>query len=438
MIVERIRSIGAALEALARELDAETCSGQEALDLVEALGAARRVVDGMVARVAKRVEDTAAYTYRGGRNAAEAVERLVGISTAEAKRVIEVAAHLRSLPGTSAALRAGRLPSRQAELIVAAAADDPSLEADLLRAAEPGTTRLRDTVVAARAAREDQVARAARQHAARSLRTWTAADGMVEGHFKVTPEVGGAIRARIDQLTRKRFRDARRSGARESQDAYAADAFEEAVVGDPSEAKGGGYTTHVVIDHEALVRGNAIGGERCEIPGVGPVSVEWVRSLLGSSFVTAIVAKGKDINTVAHFGRHVPAELQTAMIASGRECSVAGCHGREYLELDHCEVDHAKGGPTARWNLAWRCSVHHRRKTAGWILGQPHPDTGKRRLEPPPGQRRSGLTSLGLHRSAPSAGLRGCRLRAAGRSSRNAVPPFMECSHPGSSMGDVG
>jgi hypothetical protein len=364
-------------------LDADACSGQEALDLVEALGFVRRVADGMVARAAKRVEDTAAHTYHGDRNAAEAVGRLVGVSKGEAKRVIEVAAHLRSLPKTAVALRDGRLSTRQAELIVAGAADDPTVEPALLRAAEQGTTALQDAVVAARAAREDQAARSARQHAARSFRTWTAADGMVEGHFKVTPEIGGAIRARIDHMTRKRFRDARSSGVRESQDAYVADAFAEAILGDPAEARGGDYTTHVVIDHEALVRGHALAGETCEIPGVGPVNVGWVRDLLGSAFVTAIVKKGRDISTVAHFGRHIPAKLRTAMVVSGRECSVFGCDGREYLELDHCEIDFARDGPTARWNLAWLCSIHHKRKTQGWVLGQPHPETGKRRLEPP-------------------------------------------------------
>jgi hypothetical protein len=77
------------------------------------------------------------------------------------------------------------------------------------------------------------------------------------------------------------------------------------------------------------------------------------------------------------------------MIVSGRECSIAGCSGREYLELDHCEVDYGKDGPTARWNLTWLCSTHHTRKTKGWILGPPDPTTGKRRLDPPPTARRA-------------------------------------------------
>jgi hypothetical protein len=141
---------------------------------------------------------------------------------------------------------------------------------------------------------------------------------------------------------------------------------------------------HVVVDHGALVRGDVTPGERCEIPGVGPVSVQWARQLLGDAFVTAVVKKGTDITTVAHFGRHIPAELQTAMIVGGRECEVEGCHHRGYLERDHT-VDHALGGPTAAENLGWLCYVHHLRKSKGWTLGPTDPVTGKRTLRPPAG-----------------------------------------------------
>ena len=151
---------------------------------------------------------------------------------------------------------------------------------------------------------------------------WPTADGMVEGHFKVTPEVGGAIKAVIEDGTRRTFRDARaRAKVHESQDAYAADAFAEAVLGDPATQEVG--RVHDARDRRprsAACAGTRSPGETCEIPGVGPVNVEWVRELLGEAFVTAIIKKGKDITTVAHLGRHIPAELQTAMIVSGREC----------------------------------------------------------------------------------------------------------------------
>jgi len=108
-----------------------------------------------------------------------------------------------------------------------------------------------------------------------------------------------------------------------------------------------------------------------------------VRERLGDAFVTAIIKKGKDVRTVAHFGRHIPAELKTALLVGGRECVVEGCNARAYLEVDHSQVDHANGGPTALWNLDWECWTHHRLKTQGWRLGPPDPVTGKRRLDPP-------------------------------------------------------
>ncbi|MDQ1462141.1 MAG: hypothetical protein QOI08_3625 [Actinomycetota bacterium] len=123
----------------------------------------------------------------------------------------------------------------------------------------------------------------------------------------------------------------------------------------------------------------------CEIPGVGPVNAAWVRELLGSAFLTAIVTRGKDILTVAHLGRHVPAEIQTALIVSGRECDIARCHHRGYLERDQVR-DHAQGGPTAFWNLGWLCYWHHRLKSAGWQLGERDPVTRKRTIREPPGR----------------------------------------------------
>ena len=107
--------------------------------------------------------------------------------------------------------------------------------------------------------------------------------------------------------------------------AYAADALVNLVLGEPRAKKGADIRTHVLIDFEVLKRGWAEAGETCEIPGVGPVDVEWVRSLLGSAFLTAVVKKGKDITTVAHLGRHVPVEVQTALVVQGHECGLRGC-----------------------------------------------------------------------------------------------------------------
>jgi hypothetical protein len=254
---------------------------------------------------------------------------------------------------------------------------------------------LKAACVRARAYAEDETARAARQHGARRFRMWTASDGMFEGHFKLTPEIGGPFKAVIDAGTQRIFRARRTTGPHEPHDAYAADVLADLVLADstaPAGAPAGAgngagtktvTTMHVMIDHTALVRGNALEGETCEIPGVGPVNVRWVREMLGEAFVTAVIKKGRDITTVAHFGRHIPAHLRTAMIVAGRECVVEGCDAHGYLEIDHSDVDYAKGGPAAWWNLDFGCGVHHRLKTLGWILGPRNPTTRKRTLTPP-------------------------------------------------------
>ena len=207
---------------------------------------------------------------------------------------------------------------------------------------------------------------------------------MLEGHFRLTPETGARMKAAIDAAVQRTFRARRTDGTHETHEAYAADALTGRFDEQPAKAAVAGTTVHVVVDHAALVRGTVLAGERCEVPGVGPVNVEWVRGLLGDAFVTALVKKGRDITTVAHFGRHIPTHLRTAMIVGGRECVVEGCHNRGYLELDHREVDFANGGPTAWWNLDWECSTCHASKTQRWELGPRNPTTRKRTLTPPP------------------------------------------------------
>jgi hypothetical protein len=369
------------LETFAAEFDAGSLDGPAVAGAVRELGLIRRLVDGMLAKAANRALETSAHLATGERDAAHFVADAVGMSSGEARRAIATASQLESLPAVDAAVRAGRLSARQAEMIADTATAHPGNERRLLTAAKLGDRALKDACQRVRANNENPAERSKRQHEARRFRMWTDADGMVEGRFRLTPELGGQIKKIVDDGVQKIFRERRSGEDHEFQEAYAADVLVEAFLGDGT-AKGVKSNLHVVIDHGALTGGNTIDGERCEIPGVGPVSVEFARSLLGSAFLTAVIKHGRDITTVAHLGRHVPAEVRTAMIVGGRECDVEGCECREYLELDHSEVDFAAGGPTAYWNLTWLCYKHHRRKSLGWVLGPPDPYTGKRPLRP--------------------------------------------------------
>jgi HNH endonuclease len=356
------------LEGSASELDAERMLLPDVDAALEELGRSKRLIDGMIGKLARRKGD------------AKAVARELHVPTGEVRAAVETAELLAEFPETDAAVRRGELSAREAQLIAGAAIANPDAESQLLEVASRGLVPLKDACVAARAAVEKPDERRKRLHKQRHFRIGTDTEGMVAGSFRLTPEIGGQIKAKFDAAVQKIFRE-NKSSEHEPHEAYAADAFASFVL----DGAGGKpkTTVHVVIDHGALMRGGPVEGERCEIPGVGPVDVSWVKEILGESFLTAVIKKGKDIATVAHLGRHVPAEVMTVLIVNGRECCVEGCHNRGYLEIDH-RHEYAKGGPTSYANLGYFCSGDHEKKTKGWIVGEPDPITGKRTLTPPP------------------------------------------------------
>ena len=401
----------------------EAISGDEAVTLLQQLAVTRRVLDGVIAEVTARIEATAAARTRGDRNTAETCSKALRTS-AHAGQVMANAARSLVHRLVREALVSGAITTDAAALIGQTLQHAPDATAELLAAAELGPTELTTACIKARAAVEDPTKRRRRQHASRSLHTWNDADGMYCGKFRLTPEIGGQFDAVIQDGIRRHFRAHRSSGDHEPHAAYAADTLAELVLEhsattdtssdptvtptespddnvndnttvddaadapatEPDDDRVGSrvrVNVHVLIDHAALVRGFPLPGETCEIPGVGPVNVDWVRGLLGEALLTAIIRDGTDIRTVAHFGRHVNAKLRTALLVEGRECDVVDCHRRGYLEIDHIH-DHAKRGPTALHNLHFLCSHHHRQKTQGWVLGPPDPLTRKRTLLPPP------------------------------------------------------
>ena len=181
----------------------------------------------------------------------------------------------------------------------------------------------------------------------------------------------------------KIFEEARRSGARESSQAYLADALVALVTrpgtDGPHRPKA---LVHLRVDLQALRRGNTGPGEICEVAGVGPVSVATARELLGDSIAKVLVTSATDVHAICNLGRSVPARLYEALLERDRCCVVPGCSATHNLEIDHRVVPFAQGGPTELANLARICHHHHFLKThEGFSLeGEPgawvwvHPD----------------------------------------------------------------
>ncbi|MFN2556523.1 MAG: hypothetical protein ABR592_06540, partial [Nitriliruptorales bacterium] len=135
----------------------------------------------------------------------------------------------------------------------------------------------------------------------------------------------------------------------------------------------------VVVDLDALRRGHTHAGDRCHIPGVGPLPVNVARRIASDAFLKAAVVEGCEIRKVKHFGR--PSQPSYAPPSSwgpppeldGAVCVEEGCGRRDGLEWDHVEPP-ARRGPTSYHNPEPRCRAHHRDKTdrdrqAGLLFG---------------------------------------------------------------------
>jgi len=81
-----------------------------------------------------------------------------------------------------------------------------------------------------------------------------------------------------------------------------------------------------------------------------------------------VIHDGDTICTVAHFGRHIPARLRTALELGappgfhGAVCVGVGCDNRYGLEWDHDDPV-AHGGPTSYANIQGRCWGDHQEKS---------------------------------------------------------------------------
>jgi hypothetical protein len=363
-----VLDIAKALRAALVSFEPALHSGTDCATFVEELAATEKACAAARARAAARVAECGVHKDRGFGDATEWLARTAGTSAPEAKRAMETAAGLEALPDVAGALVAGELSLAQAHELVAAEAECPGSSHELLDVArdEPLSV-LKDKARKKRLEAADADELHTRQLAARTIRHWRDELGMVCGRFALAPEVGIPFVNRLDAETDRVRRRARQSGNTEARDAHAADAFALMV-----EGAGRGRATSIdvvfVCDLRAYRRGHAHSGEPCHIIGGGPVPVSVVREQLGrDAFVKAVLHDGVEIHTVKHYGRHIPAELRTALQLGappdldGVRC-VDGCGRRYGLEWDH-DDPRANGGPTSLRNLKPRCKPDHWAKT---------------------------------------------------------------------------
>ncbi len=413
MIGNQVCELLTGLEAVLKALDPEGLGGAESLELfatfhrIERLGAAGKAL------CARRVAASQAWFSSGHRSPSHLIADATGTSVRHAVDLLEAAEAMRDLPATEEKFRSGSLTERQAVEVATAAVADRSSEAELLELAEVESyVELQRAAARVRAAATDDDERHRRAHRRRHFRHWVDVEGSFRFSGSLTPEAGAILVAGLEphrQAIARRAAEGDRDGTgkrrRDSDAAVAADALVEmarhaaaAQPADPLRPMPSALI-HVRVDHAALVRGHTERGEVCEVPGVGPVTVGWVGSLLADALVAALEVDDGEVLKVAHLGRVIPARVRTALVERDRACVVPGCSADSDLEIDHIRPI-ASGGRTELANLCRLCRFHHYLKThhrwrisrqgKRWLWEGPHgpppdPDAAQPELAPAAG-----------------------------------------------------
>jgi hypothetical protein len=401
MTFQALRKVVADLRTALADLEPERLNGPDAARLLEVFSEIEKLSAGGKVLVARRVETSNVWRRAGHRSAAAHIAEATGTGLGPAITTLKAARQLDSLPVTEGAMREGRLSETQVKEIASAAILQPETEKELVEAAEKQPmTMLKLRCRRVKAVGQDHKANYDAIHRGRYLRNWTDNDGAVRFDARLTPDEGARLVAAVKSESTRLANQARHSGVDEPAQALAADALvglacSHVAAEEPHSTNNSGRDSagtrpeaappsamvHVRVDHAALVRGHLESGEICEIPGIGPIPVEVARDLAVDSILSVLLVDGKDVTTVAHAGRTIPAALRRALCERDPTCVVPGCDERERLEIDHVEP-FASGGETSLANLARLCHWHHYLKTHhghrltmgehGWLWESPN------------------------------------------------------------------
>jgi hypothetical protein len=369
------------------ELDVTAHSPTTCADLTEALAALERACATARILAAARAAEADAHRDRGFHRAADWLSRVIGTTAGDAERSLTAGQRLADMPETRAAAIQGLLSLAQLDEITSTTAECPTSEQEMLKAASCESLkalRERGRAVRQRAIAIDDLQ--CRQRAARSARHWVDELGMVRITAALTPDVGIPLVNRLDAETdRRRRRASRTTDTHEARDHHAADALASMLTAGNGTGRSNRADVVYVCDIAARSRGHAHADEACHIIGGGRVAVATVVDAERSGgFVKAVLHDGVRVATVAHYGRHIPAEVRTALMLGGPpgfdglRCCEPGCDRRYQLEIDHVDPL-ANGGATALANLAARCKPHHwekseqDRKRGRWVAGRRAP-----------------------------------------------------------------
>ena len=361
--VDPLGEMLAAIRSMVAGFEVDGLAAHEAAQVVEQCAEGERLLAALRGFAAATLEDKALWRREGFRSVASWMASKTGTAVGPAIGTMEMLSLLADLPVVAEALRAGQLSEAQAREIAAVASEVPDAEEQLVEAAGKLTLRgLQEEcrrVEAAAAVDEDD--RYRQVHRRRRIRAWVDRHNVGRLSATMTPDELARVMNEIDRRCGDIMAGAIQGGWFESWEAHRVDALVELTM--PGEAPSGPASmVHVVVDYDALVRGHTVAGERCEIPGIGPIPVTLARQMSEDCILKVLLSKGVDVMAVAHGGYTIPAHLRTALDVRDPKCIVPGCDGRRRLQKDHRNA-FGRTQVTKLEDLAHLCPYHHYLKT---------------------------------------------------------------------------
>jgi hypothetical protein len=402
-----LQEVRANLVGLARQLDPATMPLGDAKSLLGEVVALKNVAATLEGRLARRIADAGEWERAGFPTPEAWLARQTGSPLGKAKETLDTAQRLQDLPAVTEAANQGVLSADQVAVIADAATADPSAEQRLVDSArvKPLSTLRDECAAVKRAADPDPEAAHRRLWAARHLQFSRALDGAARLFGATTPEQMAVIKAAVERRGNQLFDQARQDGRREPREAYlmdaltqicdewlhgqATDLFDTEPAAPTSDTAAGrpspqrrrkqlvppGYLGLLRLDITALQRGRAVGGETCEIAGVGPIPVSVARQLLGDAVLKLVITRGTDVANVTSLGRGPTAAQKTAMLWGAPGCAVTDCPRMAGIEHDH-RIEWRHTRHTTLGELDRLCDHHHDLKTyKGWALVRGHDGT---------------------------------------------------------------
>lgn len=365
---DRVVEAAEAFLSVVSSFDAVSATVPDCARLADVAARVEKAASGLRVLASSRAVDGGAHREAGVADPAVWVARQGGSTRREAKGALELGRSLDSHPDLRDAVLQGDVSVAQATEIAKFEAECPGHEQRLVEVAKAGDlTKLRDETRQLRLSHTPVRDLHRAQLAARSFRHWLDGLGMVRFDGALPPETGIPFVTRIERDAARRYKAAKRDGRVERFEAHAADALV-GLCDSGAGGSGGRWATDLVVvcDLNSWRRGHAHPGEPCHIVGGGPIPVEVAKELAQDAFLKCVLHDGVEIHTVSHHGRHLKAELRTALDLgpvpefTGQTC--VDCGGRDGLEYDH-QDPYANHGPTSYGNLKARCWLCHQLKT---------------------------------------------------------------------------